>query len=201
AIQVDSINGSREIVVKPLGSQLGVIPGMSGATILGDGRVVLILDMAAMIRSMAAENRDMPIVGSALSNVSENLQVMVVDDSVTVRKVASRLLERHGMDVVIAKDGLEAMTKLQDILPDIMLLDIEMPRMDGFELASLMRHDERLQDVPIVMITSRTGDKHRERALEIGVNRFMGKPFQEAELLDAIAELTDFERNVVAQAD
>ena len=201
AVQVDSVSGSREIVVKPLGPQLGVIPGMSGATILGDGRVVLILDMAAMIRSMAAEVRDMPVVGAALTPVSENLQVMVVDDSVTVRKVASRLLERHGMDVVIAKDGLEAMTKLQDILPDIMLLDIEMPRMDGFELASLMRHDERLQDVPIVMITSRTGDKHRERALEIGVNRFMGKPFQESELLDAIAELTDFERREVAQAD
>jgi len=103
------------------------------------------------------------------------------------------------MDVVIAKDGVEAMTKLQDLLPDVMLLDIEMPRMDGFELASFMRNDERLQEVPIIMITSRTGDKHRERARQIGVNRFMGKPFQEDDLLDAIADLTAFDRYAIAQ--
>ncbi|MEQ3638752.1 MAG: response regulator, partial [Alteromonas sp.] len=113
-------------------------------------------------------------------------KVMVVDDSVTVRKVTTRLLERHGMEVLTAKDGMHAMEVLQDHKPDVMLLDIEMPRMDGFEVASLVRHDERLKDVPIIMITSRTGDKHRERAMSIGVNAYMGKPFQEDALLENI---------------
>lgn len=193
AIQVDSISGSREIVVKSLGPQLGAITGMSGATILGDGRVVLILDIAAMVRSMMA-TRSMPNIKTlAETKASENLLVMVVDDSVTVRKVASRILQRNGMDVIVAKDGVEAVTKLQDTLPDLMLLDIEMPRMDGFELAALMRNDDRLSDIPIIMVTSRTGQKHRDRATEIGVDCFMGKPFQEAELLQSIARLTSFE--------
>jgi chemosensory pili system protein ChpA (sensor histidine kinase/response regulator) len=115
--------------------------------------------------------------------------VMVVDDSVTVRKVTSRLLERHGFEVVLAKDGLDAITKLEDIRPDIMLLDIEMPRMDGFEVASLVRHNPNLIGLPIIMITSRTGEKHRERAFQIGVNAYMGKPFQEQQLLETISEL------------
>ncbi len=198
AIQVDSISGSREIVVKSLGPQLGAITGMSGATILGDGRVVLILDMPAMVRSMMAGRSTQPVPALEVIKTSENLQVMVVDDSVTVRKVASRILQRNSMDVIVAKDGVEAVTKLQDTLPDIMLLDIEMPRMDGFELATLMHHDDRLRDVPIIMVTSRTGQKHRDRAKEIGVDRFMGKPFQEAELLQAIAELTSFETSETA---
>src|SRR5690606_902431 len=96
--------------------------------------------------------------------------VMVVDDSVTVRKVTSRLLERNGMEVVTAKDGLDAVAQLQDHKPDIILLDIEMPRMDGFEVASFVRHDDSLRNTPICMITSRTGQKHRDRALALGVN-------------------------------
>jgi len=167
---------------------------MSGATILGDGRVVLILDMAGMIREhLAREGLEQIEDVPAPVSVSDRLQVMVVDDSVTVRKVASRLLERHGMEVILAKDGLEAMAKLHEVVPSIILLDIEMPRMDGFELASLVRHDEALSDIPIVMISSRTGDKHQARAREIGVNQFMGKPFQEADLLGAISELTGVE--------
>ncbi|MBI2381196.1 MAG: response regulator [Gammaproteobacteria bacterium] len=114
---------------------------------------------------------------------------MVVDDSITVRKVTARLLERHGYEVITAKDGVDAVNQLHDLKPDIMLLDIEMPRMDGFELATVIRHDERLKDLPIIMITSRTGEKHRTRAEAIGVNRFMGKPFDEVELLDTIAVL------------
>jgi len=194
AVQVDSISGSREVVVKPLGPQFSNVPGMSGATILGDGRVVLILDMAAMIREHLARAGVEPVadvIEAPVAAVSSGrMQVMVIDDSVTVRKVASRLLERHDMEVILAKDGVEAMTKLQDVVPDIMLLDIEMPRMDGFELASLVRHDENLSEIPIIMISSRTGDKHQARAREIGVNQFMGKPFQEADLLQAISELT-----------
>ena len=114
---------------------------------------------------------------------------MVVDDSVTVRKVTARLLERQGMDVLIAKDGVEAVALLQERRPDVMLLDIEMPRMDGFEVARQVRHDDQLADLPIIMISSRTGSKHTEHAEELGVNRFLGKPFQENELLGAIDEL------------
>ena len=115
--------------------------------------------------------------------------VMVVDDSVTVRKVTSRLLERQGIDVIVAKDGVEAIALLQERRPDIMLLDIEMPRMDGFEVARQVRHDDRLSELPIVMVSSRTGSKHKEHAQEIGVNKFLGKPFQENELLETIDNL------------
>ena len=111
---------------------------------------------------------------------------MVVDDSITVRKVTSRLLERHNMQVITARDGVDAITVLQEKKPDIMLLDIEMPRMDGFELARHMRNTPELQDIPIIMITSRTGEKHRQRAAEIGVERYLGKPYQENDLLENI---------------
>ncbi|MNE34156.1 hypothetical protein D3C80_1278660 [compost metagenome] len=112
---------------------------------------------------------------------------MVVDDSVTVRKVTTRLLERHGMSVLTAKDGVDAMAQLEEHRPDVLLLDIEMPRMDGFEVATRIRRDERLKGLPIIMITSRTGQKHRDRAMAIGVNEYLGKPYQESVLLQSIA--------------
>jgi chemosensory pili system protein ChpA (sensor histidine kinase/response regulator) len=112
--------------------------------------------------------------------------VMVVDDSITIRKVTTRLLERNNFRVITAKDGVDAVSQLQEHLPDLMLLDIEMPRMDGFELATHMRNTAQLKGIPIIMITSRTGDKHRQRALGIGVNRYLGKPYQESELLENI---------------
>ncbi len=114
---------------------------------------------------------------------------MVVDDSITVRRVTQRLLERYNMRVVTAKDGVDALATLQETIPDVMLLDIEMPRMDGYELATHMRNDERFKNIPIIMITSRTGEKHRNRAMEIGVNKYLGKPYQETELLENIQEL------------
>ena len=116
---------------------------------------------------------------------------MVVDDSITIRKVTERMLNRHGINVVLAKDGVDATNQLQDNIPDLMLLDIEMPRMDGFEVASYVRNDERLKDIPIIMITSRTGSKHKEKAMEIGVNRYLGKPFQEDELVTNINEILE----------
>jgi len=122
---------------------------------------------------------------------TQGLTVMVVDDSITVRKVTTRLLERNDMNVIAAKDGVDAVSKLQENIPDIMLLDIEMPRMDGFELATHVRNEPRLRDIPIIMITSRTGDKHRQRAMQIGVNRYLGKPFQESELLENIQALLE----------
>jgi len=183
ALHVEALFGSREIVIKPLGVQLSSIDGLSGATILGDGSVVMILDVFSLMRSSA--RTQFPSMWSASQN-EKRLFVMVVDDSITVRKVTSRLLERNGYKVVTARDGVDAIGKLHGTVPDIMLLDIEMPRMDGFELATHMKNDERLRHVPIVMITSRTGDKHRERARHIGVNNYLGKPYQENDLLDTI---------------
>ena len=195
AIQVDQLVGSRaEIVVKPVGQQLTSIDMISGATILGDGSVTVILDAQALARRASATTRNQAVGSQKIAETaprqeSKKRTVMVVDDSVTVRKVTSRLLERQGYEVVTAKDGVDAIEKLEEVTPDIMLLDIEMPRMDGFEVATLVRHNERINDLPIIMITSRTGEKHRERAFLTGVNAYMGKPFQEAELLQNIEEL------------
>jgi len=187
AVLVDAMAGTREIVVKSLGPQFAALQGVSGATILGDGRVVLILDLLAPIRAMQARVAQPQALSDLDSEPQKPLLVMVVDDSVTVRKVTSRLLERHGMNVLTAKDGVDAMLLLEEHLPDVMLLDIEMPRMDGFEVATQVRNDERLQHLPIIMITSRTGQKHRDRAMAIGVNDYLGKPYQESVLLESIA--------------
>jgi chemosensory pili system protein ChpA (sensor histidine kinase/response regulator) len=187
AVQVDSMAGTREIVVKSLGPQFAAVQGLSGATILGDGRVVLILDLLAPIRAMQAPSPQRAQTQDTEVEPHKPLLVLVVDDSVTVRKVTSRLLERHGMNVLTAKDGVDAMLLLEEHMPDVMLLDIEMPRMDGFEVATQVRADERLQHLPIIMITSRTGQKHRDRAMAIGVNDYLGKPYQESVLLESIA--------------
>jgi chemosensory pili system protein ChpA (sensor histidine kinase/response regulator) len=187
AIVTDELIGSREIVVKTVGPQISGIRGISGATILGDGRICVILDVGALVRS---DWRQRPAPDPrAASQVDRRIFALVVDDSITVRRVTQRLLERNGMRVVTAKDGLEAISVLQDEIPDVILLDIEMPRMDGYEVASHVRNDARLKDIPIVMITSRVGEKHRARAIELGVNEYLGKPYQEGQLLQAIEPL------------
>jgi chemosensory pili system protein ChpA (sensor histidine kinase/response regulator) len=196
ALHVDELIGRREVVVKPVGAQISTVRGISGATILGDGRVVIILEMNSLVLgdslfhvSRAADE----IVDEVIPIVEEKLEtiVMVVDDSITIRKVTERMLARHDMKVVTAKDGVDAISQLQEIKPDVMLLDIEMPRMDGYEVATHIRNDSRLKDLPIIMITSRSGSKHKDKAMEIGVNKYMGKPFQEDELLENIHELID----------
>lgn len=190
ALLVDQLIGSRsQIVMKPIGEQLSSVGAISGATILGDGQVCLILDGQNIARQIQASTRDDAKVEKRDSTRRKNQRhlVMIVDDSVTVRKVTSRLLERHGYDVVTAKDGLDAIEQLENIKPDLMLLDIEMPRMDGFEVTGLVRHHEVHRDLPIIMITSRTGEKHRDRAFSLGVTNYMGKPFQEANLLENIS--------------
>lgn len=201
ALQVDQLMGSREIVVKSLGSQFAAVHGLSGATVLGDGSVVVILDLLGLIRSeskLIGTNSNVIELRAAtleLADESEDeisaQKVMVVDDSVTVRKVTGRFLEREGFDVITATDGRDAMHQLQDNLPDVMLLDIEMPRMDGFEVVAEIRSSQRLKHIPIIMITSRTGEKHRDRALSLGANRYMGKPYQEELLLATIRELLE----------
>ncbi len=201
AVRIDGVVGSREIVVKSVGPQLSSIPGIFGATIMGDGAVVIILDLAPLVRHVAMLRERIEVEGAShapawmrgdIEHAQDHRQkplVMVVDDSITMRKVTSRVLERADMDVITAKDGLDALEKLQESVPDLMLLDIEMPRMDGYELATYMRNDARTKGVPIIMITSRTGEKHRQRALEIGVERYLGKPYQEEELLRQVHEI------------
>ncbi|MBI6974396.1 MULTISPECIES: Hpt domain-containing protein [Pseudomonas] len=190
AVHVDAMAGTREIVVKGLGPQFSGVQGVTGATILCDGHVVLIIDLLAHIRArqpaLPAQAVDAPLI---LNDPLKKrpLLVLVVDDSVTVRKVTSRLLERNGMNVLTAKDGIDALAILEEHTPDLMLLDIEMPRMDGFEVAIQIRNDPRLMRLPIIMITSRTGQKHRDRAMAIGVNDYLGKPYQESVLLESIA--------------
>jgi len=190
AVLVDQVVGNREIVVKPVGPQIGSIPGVFGATIMGDGSVVIILDVAPLVRrtiSQAEAGR----VALAPVEVQKRVVplVMVVDDSITMRKVTGRVLERNNLEVIAAKDGIDAIEKMAERVPDLMLLDVEMPRMDGYELAIHMRADSRLRNVPIIMITSRTGEKHRQRALEVGVNDYLGKPYQESELIKRVTEL------------
>ncbi|MDI3262435.1 MAG: Hpt domain-containing protein [Fulvimonas sp.] len=196
AIRIDAVIGSREIVVKSVGPQVSSVPGVLGATIMGDGSVLVILDLPPLIRHnltrrarRVAEGR--PAVPAPVAAAPRQRPlVMVVDDSITMRKVTSRVLERHEYEVATAKDGLDALEKLHESrVPDLMLLDIEMPRMDGYELATQMKADPRLREVPIIMITSRTGEKHRQRAFDIGVDHYLGKPYQESELLALIGEM------------
>ena len=193
AVAIDQVVGSREIVVKTGGPQLASVPGIFGATIMGDGRVVVILDVAPLVRRQAVAVPSSDAAEHASSAQRRVPLVMVVDDSVTMRKVTGRVLERHSLEVATAKDGLDALERMADFVPDLMLLDIEMPRMDGYELATAMKADPRLRNVPIVMITSRTGDKHRQRAFEIGVERYLGKPYQEVELMRNVFELLGLE--------
>jgi chemosensory pili system protein ChpA (sensor histidine kinase/response regulator) len=182
----DELIGSREIVVKPVGPQISGIRGISGATVLGDGRIVIILDIGALVR---AEWRGRATPTITRDRTDRRTFALVVDDSITVRRVTQRLLERNGMRVMTARDGMDAVALLAENVPDVILLDIEMPRMDGYEVAAHVRNDPRLRDVPIIMITSRVGEKHRARAIELGVNDYLGKPYQESQLIDAITPL------------
>ncbi|PUA20540.1 Hpt domain-containing protein [Glaciimonas sp. PCH181] len=215
AIHVDEIIGNREVVVKNIGPQLSRLIGIVGATVLGSGEVVLILNPVPLAQRYMQEMRlpqTAPIMQNAnaveiehvlpVGAVADNPGaektfepvpglrtqkiVMVVDDSLTVRRVTQRLLSREGYQVVLAKDGIDALQQLQAITPDLMLVDIEMPRMDGFDLTRNIRNDERTRDIPIIMITSRTAAKHRTYAMELGVNDYLGKPYQEDVLLGMI---------------
>ena len=212
AVHVDEMAGNQEVVVKNIGPQLARVTGVSGATVLGSGQIVLILNPVQLMQAHSAGEavrRAQPAVpGSAASMVADHAAhgqaaqvsapvvpgaavapirrlptVMVVDDSLTVRKITSRFLTREGFQVLAAKDGVDALEQLGDLMPDLMLVDVEMPRMDGFDLTRNVRADERLRHIPIIMITSRTADKHRNYAKQIGVNVFLGKPYQEDELL------------------
>jgi chemosensory pili system protein ChpA (sensor histidine kinase/response regulator) len=188
ALHVDDMVGSnQEIVVKAIGPQLQRVAGITGATVLGTGEIVLILNPVQLAIKEVAIHPAVVHEAPKPQAVATQPTVMVVDDSLTVRKVTGRLLERQGYLVVTARDGVEAMEKLQELVPDVMLVDIEMPRMDGFDLTRNVRADARLARVPVIMITSRTADKHQNYAREIGVSHFLGKPYQEDDLLEKIS--------------
>jgi chemosensory pili system protein ChpA (sensor histidine kinase/response regulator) len=190
ALEVDSLTGNQEVVVKAVGPQLARVAGLAGGTVLGNGEVALIINPVALA-ARAAERVSAPAPAPAVPaqvQAAAAASVMVVDDSLTVRLVSGRLLARHGYHVLTAKDGVDALEQLGEVVPDAMLLDIEMPRMDGFDLARNIRADARLKHLPIIMITSRTADKHRQHAAEIGVNHFLGKPYDEEQLLECLRE-------------
>jgi chemosensory pili system protein ChpA (sensor histidine kinase/response regulator) len=211
AIHVDEIIGNREVVVKNIGPQLARMIGVAGATVLGSGEIVLILNPVPLaqravhelaraprlipssapesmgaVAEMAGSKPTLPAAGPVQGLRRQSI-VMVVDDSLTVRRVTQRLLTREGYHVVLAKDGVDALEHLQSVSPDVMLVDIEMPRMDGFDLTRNVRDDERTRRIPIIMITSRTAEKHRNYAMELGVNEYLGKPYQEERLLRLVA--------------
>jgi chemosensory pili system protein ChpA (sensor histidine kinase/response regulator) len=185
ALHVDALLGNQEVVVKNIGPQLARLPGIAGATVSASGAVILIINPIAFTQRIAVVRKIAKAVAAEAVHVKP--LVMVVDDSLTVRKITTRLLERSGYLVVTAKDGVDALEQLTEISPHVMLLDIEMPRMDGFELAKRLRQDSKTKDLPIIMITSRTADKHRNYAMELGVNEYLGKPYQDDELLQHIA--------------
>ena len=190
ALRIDELLGSQEVVVKSVGPVLSRIPGVAGATLQGDGSVMLILDLSMLVRfaeTSAAAAADSGLAAPAHPEQAAT-RIMVVDDSITIRKVTARLLTRQGYEVITARDGLDAVGLLDERRPHLILLDVEMPRMDGFEFAAHVREHPELGSVPIIMITSRSGAKHRERAARLGVNSYLGKPYLENDLLEEIQQ-------------
>ena len=199
ALHVDELLGNQEAIVKNIGPQLARLSGIAGASVLGNGTVVLILNPSQLAQRASISQASNVILFDSAPVIKESAPtsvkplnnlplIMVVDDSLTVRKITSRMLTRAGYQVVTATDGIDALEQLEELTPEVMLLDIEMPRMDGFALARELRRNPKTQNMPIIMITSRTADKHRDYAMQLGVNTYLGKPYQEDELLQNIAD-------------
>lgn len=195
AMHVDEVLGNREVVVKNLGPQLARLPGLAGMSVLASGSVVLIYNPVALAtvygehaKLLRKEATSTVLAKPTAVAPGADLAplVLVVDDSITVRRVTQRLLKREGYRVALANDGLQALERLQEEKPAVVLSDIEMPRMDGFDLVRNIRADDRLRDLPIIMITSRIAEKHREHAKDLGVDHYLGKPYSEDQLLDLV---------------
>lgn len=189
AFRVPELLGHREIVIKPVGPQISSVPGILGGTITGDGQVVIIIDAGPLIRhALLTGARPAPPMESIDIRPKKTL-ALVVDDSITMRRVTTRVLESHDFEVITARDGVDATEQMQERIPDVLLLDIEMPRMDGYEVAEFVRADARLRHIPIVMITSRAGEKHRSRGKKAGANAYLSKPYKESELIAEVHKL------------
>lgn len=187
ALQVDGLREGQRIVVKPLGPLLSALRTISGGTILPDGRVALVLDLPALLRSAAMTHYSTPEVG--IDSTTTRDCVMVVDDSLTTRRANSDLLRNQGLDVITAKDGVDALALLEERVPDLFLLDIDMPRMDGYELTRHIRRSAHWAQIPIIISSSRSGPEHLERCRQLGITRCFGKPYQPDELITALEEL------------
>jgi chemosensory pili system protein ChpA (sensor histidine kinase/response regulator) len=194
-VGVDELIHATEIVVKPVGIQVASLDGVEGATVMSDGEVALILDMVDLwnTRHIEREEIDQTSLVAKLEEEVSPATIMVVDDSLTVRRVTERNLSKYGITTILASDGVDAMEKLADEIPDAMLVDIEMPRMNGFELTERVRDDLAYKDIPIIIITSRSGPKHRERAMKLGATLYLTKPYQETELMNAINSVLPLE--------
>lgn len=189
ALHVDELIGNQEVVMKPMGTQLSHVPGMIGATVMGDGAIILVINPVLLANREELASGSIKVTNVA--PVVEKLKkvALVVDDSLTMRKVLSRVLERDGFEVVTANDGMDAIQKLQLISPAIILTDIEMPRMDGFEFSRYVRDNVQTSHTPLIIISSRTAEKHRNVATDIGVNAFLGKPVQDEVLIEQVHAL------------
>jgi chemosensory pili system protein ChpA (sensor histidine kinase/response regulator) len=201
ALMVDMVLEAREVVVKTLGNMLGRVRGVTGATLMGDGSVVLILNPNDMLQQQAASPqvrlRPTPVSRAA----ADNYQVLIVDDSPSVRRVLTTLVRNTGWTPYAAKDGLEALEMIHASVarPDVVLLDIEMPRMDGYELTASLRAMAQHRHTPVVMLTSRAGEKHRKRAFEVGATEYMVKPYPDEELLSVVRRVVHQARGAVKQ--
>jgi len=187
ALVIDALAGQREIVIKSTGSHLRYVRGIAGVTIMGDGSVVPILNIEELFRSETAISEQVPLEKLA---AEKSLQIMVVDDSVSIRQVVSRLMEDQGWKVTAAKDGIDALERLRVFRPDLIVLDIEMPRMNGYEFLSALRAESAYKDIPVVMLTSRTAAKHRDKAIALGARGFIVKPYNADEFVNLVLRLT-----------
>jgi chemosensory pili system protein ChpA (sensor histidine kinase/response regulator) len=188
AVRVDDLAVNQDMVLKAIGPQLAGLPGVSGASVLPDGEVIFVINPALLMERQQTDITPLTETDHVVRPSSP--LIMVVDDSLTVRNVTSRLLTRSGYRVVTARDGLDALQQIQQSPPDALLVDIEMPRMDGFELTKNLKASQRTAKLPIIMITSRLAPKHRAYAQELGVDVYLGKPYQEEELLSHLGSFT-----------
>ena len=188
ALMVDQVIEAREVVVKPLSGLLGRVYGVIGATLMGDGSVVLVMNPNDMLQHTMGQHFRLRAARPAAKPPSDAFEVLVVDDSPTVRRVVANLVRSAGWKPHTAKDGLDALEVLHSGVakPDVVLLDIEMPRMDGYEFTATLRSMPLYRNTPVVMLTSRAGEKHRKKAMEVGATEYMVKPYQEEELLSAV---------------
>jgi chemosensory pili system protein ChpA (sensor histidine kinase/response regulator) len=193
AIIVDQFLEARDVVVTMLTGHLRRVHGLAGATVLGDGQVVIILNPDELVEQAATAGTAAAVARPAAPMVDRDatLRILVVDDSLSVRQVLASLVRRQGWTPLLARDGLEALEILQreSVPVDLIFSDVEMPRMDGYELASAVRADAKFRQIPLVFITSRAGEKHRRRGFEVGASGYLVKPFDEHALLELIERI------------